>query len=36
VWLTPDEIFSEETEEVYHDGQDVHGHTYDDTSEEVV
>jgi hypothetical protein len=36
VWMEPDEIFSKDTEEVYHDGHEVHGHTYDDTSEEVV
>jgi hypothetical protein len=27
---------SEETEEVYHDAQEVHGYTYEDTSEEVM
>jgi hypothetical protein len=27
-WLEPDEIFSDETKEVYHDGHEFHGHTY--------
>jgi hypothetical protein len=35
-WLALDEIFSEDIEEVYHDGQEVHGQNYENTFEEVV